>query len=302
MGRKLREFAYNWQIVKWISNPIADYSEQAFHSGIVEKSYQRVPDANLWMVRSDGQLVSMLYEKEEAITAFARHKTAGAFESVAVLQGVSGEDEIWVSINRTITGSTVRYIERFAIGQRDALDNAVNNSWWYVDAGKKITNGSPSTSVTGLSHLAGQNVSILADGAVMANQTVSSTGTLALPYAATNVLVGIPYVSTLCPSRVAIDLQDGSSQGRKQSINKASVKLYQSFGGQLSVDGTNYVPIATRSPNDLLGSAPSVINGWQRVYVISDPDDVADIYIQQTEPVPLTIAGIAVEWDASENY
>ena len=307
-ARKIREFIYTWQSQTWVSSDLTALAEQATHNYIVESAYQRVPDAIYWFVRGDGQLVSMTYEREQQVTGFSRHTTQGTFESVATINGQNNEDEVWVAVNRTINGSTVRYIERLATGQRNALDNADKTSWWYVDAGLKQTFGSPTTTITGLSHLNGMTVQVWADSAVGNVALNPATGTaytvsggsITLQQAASNVLVGLSYTSTLCPERIAVDLQDGNSQGRRQNISRSNVKVYNSLAGEVSADAQTWVPLMTRHTSDHMDSSPPAYNGWQRTYVASNYDDVADFYIRQTLPVPLSVCAIALNWSATE--
>lgn len=307
-ARKIREFIYTWQSQTWVSSDLTALAEQATRNYIVESAYQRVPDAIYWFVRGDGQLVSMTYEREQQVTGFSRHTTQGLFESVATINGQNNEDEVWVAVNRIINGSTVRYIERLATGQRTALDNADKSSWWYVDAGKFQALGSPTNTITGLSHLNGMTVQVWADSAVGNVVLNPSTGTaytvsggsITLQQPASNVLVGLSYTSTICPERIAVDLQDGNSQGRRQNISRSNVKVYNSLAGEVSADAVTWVPLLTRRTDDPMDASPPAYNGWQRTYVTSFYDDVADFYIRQTLPVPMSICAIALEWSATE--
>ena len=304
MGRKLREFVYAWNSETWVSNDLTALAEHTTRNGIVELAYQRVPDAILWMVRSDGQLVSMTYEREQQVVGFSRHITQnGTFESVATINGLNGEDEVYVLVKRTINGSTVRYIERFRLGMREALDTADKESWWYLDCAKRVTLGSPSTTITGLSHLNGQAVTVWADTAVgtlaVGSPTVSG-GSITLQSPASTVLVGLPYTSTLVPQPLVRDLQDGTSAGRRMRVNKMNVKVYNSLAGEYSTDGTNWYPLVCRHLDDNMDNLPPVIAGYQRVSVSSNWKDGVDISIRQNLPMPLTIAAIMASWDSSE--
>ena len=303
MGRKLREFVYAWNSETWVSNDITALAEHTTRGGIVELAYQRVPDALLWMVRSDGQLVSMTYEREQQVVGFSRHTTDGTFESVATINGLGSEDEVYVLVNHTINGSTARYIERFKTGMREALDTADTANWWYLDCAKRVVFGSPSTTITGLSHLNGKTVSVWADqavGSTIVTQPTVVSGSITLQAPATNVLVGIPFTSTLTPEQLIRDMQDGTSAGRRMKINKMNVKVYQSLAGEYSTDGTNWFPLVARHLTDNMDALPPVLMGYERVTVASNWKDGVDISLRQTLPMPLTIAAIVASWDSSE--
>ncbi len=302
-GRRIREFSYNWQILKWISNDISAFSEQATESGIVQTAYQRVINAVLWMVRGDGQLSSMLYEKELGIVAFSRQITDGTFESVGVLTGVNAEDEVWLSVNRIVNGKTVRYIERIALGQSEAVSDADKSLWWYVDSGTRISQA-VSTTISGLSYLEAKTVSVWGMSSTIGWANVGlftvTSGSITIPYPLTNALVGLSYTSTMSPMRIAVDLQDGSSMGRKQSINELNINLFNSMGGTVSADGINWAPIVCRQMGDLMDVSPDPVNGWRRAIIKSNIDDFTDIIIQSSSPMPLTIRAISAGWEMSD--
>ena len=316
MSRKIRELVYTWASESWVSNDVTALSEHTTRTGILETAYQRVPDAILWFVRGDGQLVSMTYEREQQVVGFARHLTDGVFESVATINGINGEDEVYVLVKRTINGSTKRYVERFKLGMRDALDTADKSNWWYVDAGKLQTFSSPTSTITGLSHLEGKAVSAWGATTYTDPQTsqpvttygiippvigtVVSGGQITLQSPVISALVGIPFTSILVPQRVDTNLQEGTSQGRRMRIPRINLKVYQSTGGEISTDGTNWNPLVSRTLIDDMDSSPPVLNGYERAYASSNWADGVDLYIRQTQPVPLTVAAIVVNFEVSE--
>jgi hypothetical protein len=183
MARKVRELIYTFASESWVSNDLTALAEHTTRTLIQEVAYQRVPDAVYWFIRGDGQLVSMTYEREQQVVGFARHNTDGLFESVATINGLDGEDEVWVSVRRVVNGSVTRYIERFKLGMREALDTGDKTAWFFVDSGVQVTptysNFAPvsTTTITGLSHLEGKDVSVWAG---VFNQVVDAGPSLTL--------------------------------------------------------------------------------------------------------------------------
>jgi len=324
MGRKIRELVYTWSSETWVSNDITALAEHTSRGLIKEIAYQRVPDAVYWFVRGDGQLVSMTYEREQQVVGFARHITDGTIESIATINGIDGEDEVWVSVNRTINNQSVRYIERFNLGMRNALDTGDKANWFFLDAGvsKSATyvGGVPTSSstISGLSHLEGKAVSVWG-GVYNANSNAITYGvippvinpTTNLPMVVTNgqillqtpvasYCVGLPYTSLICPQRVDQQLADGTSQSRKMRIPRLNIKLYQSFAGEYSSDQDNWFPMVSRKTTNSMDDSAPIINDWTRMYLSSNWQDGVDIYIRQNLPIPLTIAAIVPVWEASE--
>jgi hypothetical protein len=339
MARKVRELIYTWSSESWISNDITALAEHTTRTEIREIAYQRVPDAVYWFVRGDGQLVSMTYEREQQVVGFARHTTDGDFESIATINGINGEDEVWVSVKRKVNSQVVRYIERFQLGMREALDTGDKPAWFFVDSGvqkfpttaggitiqsnegQSIFTEVPPVStdiITGLSHLEGKEV-VVWGGVYNANDKEITFGVVTpdvdpltnKPMAVTNGslslqeevcawVVGLPYTSTLCPMRVDQQLADGTSQGRKMRIPRLNIKVYQSFAGEYSSNEKDWFPMVSRNVQDFMDDSPPVQNGWTRMYLSSNWQDGVDIFIRQQLPVPLTIAAIVPVWEASE--
>ena len=324
MSRKIRELIYTWSSESWISNDITALAEHTTRSLIREVAYQRVPDAVYWFIRGDGQMVSMTYEREQQVVGFARHSTDGEFESVTTINGTTGEDEVWVSVKRTINNQIVRSIERIKTGMRDALDTADKSAWFFVDSGVQklptYSGGVPvsTSTITGLSHLEGKEVSVwagvynAADNEItygivtpvinpLTNKPMAVTnGTLILQTPVCASVVGLPYTSLLCPERVDQQMADGTSQSRKMRIPRINIKLYQSFAGEYSSDQINWSPMVARTTTDFMDDSPPVRNGWNRMYLSSNWQDGVDIFIRQTLPMPLTIAAIVPVWEITE--
>jgi hypothetical protein len=324
MARKIRELIYTWSSESWISNDITALAEHTTRTLIREVAYQRVPDAVYWFVRGDGQLVSMTYEREQQVVGFARHSTDGEFESVTSINGTTGEDEVWVSVKRTINNQIVRSVERFKTGMREALDTGDKSAWFFVDSGVQtlptFSSGVPvsTSTITGLSHLEGKEVSVWA-GVCNARDNEITYGIVTpvidpatgKPMAVTNgaltlqtpvcaSVVGLPYTSVLCPERVDQQMADGTSQSRKMRIPRINIKLYQSFAGEYSSDQVNWSPMVARTTTDFMDDSPPVRNGWNRMYLSSNWQDGVDIFIRQTLPMPMTIAAIVPVWEITE--
>ena len=228
---------------------------------------------------------------------------------------------MWVAVRRTIAGATKRYIERFDMGMREALDTADKANWVYADSSVKldyVAGATPTTTITGLSHLNGKNVVIWGGvyNATLGTVTygvipptintstglpsVVASGQITVQTSLVAWVVGLAYTSTIVPQRVEAQLSDGTSQGRKMRIPRFNAKIYQSFAGEYSSDGTTWYPMVARQTVGFMDDSPEVINGYTRMFLSSNWSDGTDMYLRQTLPVPFTIAAIVVNWEASE--
>lgn len=146
--------------------------------------------------------------------------------------------------------------------------------------------------IAGLSHLEGKTVSILADGAVQPQQVVTS-GTVSVPRAATFISVGLPYESDLQTLPVTLQI-DGFGQGRYKNVNKAWLRVYQSSGIFVGPDEDNLIEAKQRT-NEPYGVPPALKS--QEIMVMLTPSwrDSGQVYVRQTDPLPLTVVSMTLE-------
>jgi hypothetical protein len=296
-GRKVRELVYKFEQDGWVAPDLTVLAEHITQGELVELAFQQQPDAVLWCVRGDGTLIGMSYERDQEVVAWHKHTTDGLFESVATVYGLGGDDdEVWFSVQRTINGQTKRYIERFKPDFRTVFDTEDKENWWYLDSAGRY-DGAPATIITGLGYLEGKTVSVLADGAVQINKTVTS-GEITLDKPASKVLVGLPYTSLLQPMKLDYDMPDGPTRGRKKRINRVEVSLYKSLGGQASTDGSEWLSIYPRDFDDPMDASPPVFSGDTEVVLSGNYSEDADIYLRQNLPYPLTVRALVAKLDA----
>ena len=295
-GRKVRELVYSFEKDGWVAPDLTVLSEHVTAGEIVEVAFQQQQDAIYWTITGDGQLCGMTYEREQNVVGWHRHTTDGTFESVATIYGGSGPDQVWVAVKRTINGATTRYIERFNVNTREQFEDADKTSWWYLDCAKKVINDPASAAVSGLSHLEGETVDIFADGAVSPERTVAS-GAITLQAAQSNILVGLPYVSSLQPMFFEISSDAGSSVGTKKRIPKAFIYLRNSLGGKFSWNGTTFDKIHSRSMGDVMDASPPVFSGPFEATVAGSSARTGALRVRQDQPLPLTVLAINTYWD-----
>jgi len=195
-------------------------------------------------------------------------------------------------VKRTINGQTVRYIERLRPDHREAWDSEDKASWWYLDCAKRSVVGSPSATVTGLSHLEGKTVEVLVDGATQLPQVVTG-GQITLQYSGLNRLVGLPFASTLKPMKLDMPMEDGTAQGRKSRIHRAVLNVHKSLGAQFSNDGEVWRDIYFREHDEPMDASPAVFTGDKHFSTGSGYSDTGcEISIRQVLPMPLCILSI----------
>lgn len=112
-GSVIRDLGYNIEADGYSGNDLTIFSSHLFEGySVVDWGYQQIPHSLIWVVRSDGALLSLTYIKEQQMLAWARHDTDGVFESVTVIPE-GNEDVAYFVVKRTINGEERRYVEKF---------------------------------------------------------------------------------------------------------------------------------------------------------------------------------------------
>lgn len=251
---------------------------------LVDWTYQQEPWSSIWAARDDGVLLGFTFLKEQQVQAWYRRVMAsgGKVEAVTVIPGAE-QDDLYVQVARTINGNTVRYIECVAARDATTLENC-----WFVDCAVEY-DSTPTTTISGLSHLIGCSVSGVADGVAFNNKTVSAGGTITLDSAASHVIVGLPYSSDLQTLDLEIQLSDGTAQGRKKRVGAVVLRLQNSKGGYVGPDENHLMPI--RYPD----GATFPFSGDVEVHLNSSYGTDGRVFIRQSDPYPLTINAIIPE-------
>ena len=210
-------------------------------------------------------------------------------ESCASISGALNEDELWVIVKRTINGNTRRYVECFTDFDFDELDAEV---FHFLDSGLSY-DGTATTSITGLDHLEGENVQILADGATHDDKIVSS-GSITLDRSAKKVKVGLPYDSILQTMRLEGGSAEGegTSQGKIKRVNRVVLRLFETVGAKCGPSLTKLDIVPFRTTSDTLDQPVSTLLAGDKALEF-DGDYGSDfIFVKQDQPLPLSVLAI----------
>jgi len=295
-GKKVREFTYQWESNGYVAPDLTILAEHVMKSGIAGMAYQQEPASILWAFLTDGSLVAMTYLREQDIVGWHRHPMGTAeVESLATIPG-TGYDELWAVIKRTVNGVTVRYVEMLEDVFDDSAADYITNKGlnaFFVDSG--ITyNGASTSTITGLSHLEGETVAILADGNIQTSKVVAS-GQITLSAAATVVHAGLAYTGILQPMRLEAAMRDGTAQGRLKKIHEVNVRVYRSATFKVGRDESNLDVLVDRDRVITLGAPYDLFTGDLPIGYDDRWEKNARIMIVQDKPMPLTVVAIIPE-------
>ena len=292
-SRKIRELVYNFDEDSYQAPDLTVLAEHITESGITELAFQQEPDNVVWCVLTNGKFVGMTYRREENVVGWHEQIIGGSVgsgnavvESVAVIPGDLNEDEVFLVVKRTIGGATKRYIEFFS---NFDFGSDVQDAF-FVDSGLTYS-GSAATTISGLDHLEGQTVSILANGATHPDKTVSS-GSVTLDRSVTKAHIGLSYNSTLQTMRIDAGGTEGTAQGKIKRIHDITLRLFRTVGIQVGSSETDLDRIPFRSSANAMDQALPLFTGDKEVEFRGGFDNDGFIVVKQNQPLPATILAI----------
>jgi hypothetical protein len=299
-SRKVREYVYQFETDAYTAPDLAILAEHITEGGVTEMAYQQEPDSVVWMVRSDGVLLGMTYERAQDVIGWHRHIIGGTnakVKSVCVIPSEDGtRDDLWCIVSRTINGSTVQYVEFMTAGLPEGATTTTTAT--FLDSMLTYNGGAVST-LQGLDHLEGETVSILADGATHPDKTVSS-GSITLDRTASKAHVGLSYTSTVQTMRIEAGAADGTAQGKKKRIARINYRLYKTLGLKHGPASDQLDIIPFRSSADEQDQAPALFTGDKEVEFPRQWDKDGFVVLVQDQPLPLTILAIMPELNTTK--
>jgi hypothetical protein len=214
-------------------------------------------------------------------------QTKAECESVAVIPTDNSEYQTWVIVKRTINGITRRYVEYINTFDFTETDNTTFN---FLDSALSYS-GAAATTISGLNHLEGQTVHILADGATHPTKIVSS-GSITLDRASTDVKIGLGYNSILQTMRLDAGSQNGTSQAKTKRIYEITIRLYESIGVEVGENLNNMERIPFRTSADVMDQGLPPFTGDKTVEFRGNYETDGFIFVRQTQPLPLTVLSL----------
>ena len=266
-GKSLREFLFSDVELSYISNNISLLSSHLLKSpsDMALRKATSTTDGDLLLIvnETDGSLATYSILRGQNVIAPSLSTTDGEFVNVGV-----DVDQIYFTVKRTISSADKYYVECF----ND--DNTTDSAKLYSGGSKPST-----TTVTGLSHLEGKTVKVIADDQMQLDKTVSSGQITLDAVPTTYVEIGINYTPTVKTLPVELKLPSGNIMAQKKRIVEATANLYLSQN--LTLNG-----------NDLLFVAGDFFTGKKRKKPMLGYDRDGQMTFSQSAPLFFTLLGV----------
>lgn len=230
----------------------------------------------LVLVREDGRFATLTVFRSESVAAWTLHETDGHVLSVAVV----GEEVYFL-------------IDRDGVFTIETLDGGIN-----LDCALTGGNDVPATVWTGLDHLEGRMVSIVADGVVQAARAVVN-GRVTLDGPARTVEIGLPYTHVIEPLPPgAGNGGTGGGTGRATRLIEAIFRVEGTAALRLDVGrGLRDIALRQFGQDQVLDAPPPLVSGDVRVraYGWQTRTDQPLWRIEQAVPLPFKLLAVTTE-------
>lgn len=195
-----------------------------------------------------------------------------------VIRGCLGMTEVNRNYYYVADATTYTFALKDADGDYiDGSDYGTYLTWGTLGTVRKTY-----TTITGLDHLEGETVHILADGLVEDPQVVAA-GSITIDETSGEIHVGLPYTSTLKTMRVEAGSQLGTAQSKAKRISKVVLRMRDSLNCNMGTeDSQDEVDFDTRP----------LYSGDKEILMPSKYSDEGYVMVTQTDPLPLNILAL----------
>lgn len=299
-GKKVRDLGYSQSADQRIGTDLTIRAEHLTKSSpIIDMAWVQEPDSILWSCRADGVLLGFTFQSEQQVYAWHRHALGGysdagrtvgpLVESILSIPSPDGlQTELWAVVNRYIDGGTKRFIEYLQprwVPESDISEAKMSDSMLTYS-------GSAVSSISGLWHLRGETVSVLADGKVHPNVVVDSAGRITLSYAASTVHIGLPVRARFQSMRLETLTQTGTAQGKRKTVNEVPLRVIDCTNFEYGKDFANLIRHEFTTDLSLLNTALTPFSGD---VIVNWPDEwgyESRVCVQNDLPVPFGLCAI----------
>lgn len=265
-GRELREFVYTDVEQAYQANDLALLAQHIIRDPVDQAFDKR--NRLLHLVLADGKVATLTVYRAEAVAAWTLCETAGKFLSVAAVGDVT-----YVLVERGSAITIERYEETMA-----------------VDCGLNGTSTGGTATWSGLGHLEGRSVTVLADGNVHPNRTVTG-GSITLNAPAKKVQIGLGFSHVIEPLPVSLATSAGTARALR--LVEATFRLQATSSFTLDV-GRGLQGITLTGTLPYTGDKRIRAFGWR--YDLTTP-----LWrIESAVPLPFTLLSVITTFKTSD--
>lgn len=269
--QEIREFLYTDVEQAYSSTDLALLSRHIIKDPL-DQDYDKKRRL-LFIARGDGKFATLTVYRAEQVAAWTVHDTLGNVKSISVVG-----DDVYLLVERG--GDYL--IERF-------------DDESFMDSSLAGESEAPATVWSGLDHLDGQYVDILADD-IRLDPILVANGSITLPVAASNVQIGLSFTHIVEP--LPPNLIGESGGGRAIRLVEALFRIEETQAMRIDIGrGLQDVPLKQIGEDLILDAPPPVMSGDIRLRSLGWARDLTKPLwrIEQSDPRPFKLLSVTSE-------
>lgn len=278
----IKDFYYQYQIDAYAGEQLDILARDMFENKKIKQLAYQEQDKTIWVLFEDGSMCYCCYMKEQEVLGWNEFETDGKVISIATIMS-NFNDTLFLAIERNGQTFIEKLDRRFAskeIQDQIFLDSAVV----YTKGGEYFN------TITGLNHLEGRTVTILADGFVIKDQIVTN-GTISLTTFVQKAIVGIPYETKVETLDINYTGNGNATFGDKRRAVSASIQFIDSCDCKVGTSNGPLDEVIFRT-DEPLGTPIPLKTLKKDVNLTSSHNEEEHIVIVQDKPLPFTVCAI----------
>lgn len=279
-GRKLLQLVED-RVGHYVPEDVTRYADHIGNSRFVEMAWQMEPLQLLWVVRADGTLACASYQPREAVLGWWRRPLGGGLraESICAITAPDGSHEqLWVS-------AVLNGVRRIMVLGAWRNPGEVQPNPVMSDAALRYDG--PPESVFQMTHLAGQTVEVVGNGAWLGEFMVADNGTLDLgSWQVSTAMAGLPFPAYFTVLPIEAGGDTGPAQGKMKRPSRVTLRLQDAMALQVERGGAVVQKILGHNPGDALDAALEPISDDVVLDIVGGWDRDGQFTVRRTAPLP----------------
>jgi len=150
--------------------------------------------------------------------------------------------------------------------------------------------------LTGLSHLEGKTVSVLGDGNVLP-QVVVSGGAITVSQTCAYLSAGLPYLPQIETLEVTVASQGQASLLSSRKLITSLIVLVEESRGIWAGQDADHLWEFKQRDDEAMVEPTQLLTGKAQIYISADWASKGTVFIEQKDPLPLTVLAVIPEVD-----
>jgi hypothetical protein len=233
------------------------------------------PEQYLLVVNNDGTIAVFHSARSEKLAAWSLWDTQHPSGTAKFDSSMSIGNRVYFSVLR---GSSY-YLERMAKNDLDLT----------LDCAKSYTNGSATKTWTIDAIYSGRTISVVSNNYYLGDFACNGSNQIILNDEVTSITVGFNYNVTIETLPANVLLPGGNYSGRPKRIARVILALNSTLA--VSIQGNKLI---VKQVRDDFSLSPTAVTGKREFFLLGFNRD-ATVIINQSEPLPLRLLGMAME-------